>query len=84
MPPPSSLLLFCGRNGDAERNGVQVNGYKQTVNGNGVIHSPLPPDGMYHVSENGLLGENGNGAALAASLSDKVYSLKQLYQLLYF
>lgn len=44
-----------GRNGS-----VTVNGFK---NGNGV-HSPLPPDGMYHVSE--------NGNNLAAALTDKV------------
>ena len=56
-----------------------TNGYKQT-NGNGVIHSPLPPDGMYHVSENGhgLMDHNGSATHLAATLTDKVslYTLK--------
>ena len=63
-------ILNC-RNGDAEGR-VVTNGYKQT-NGNGVIHSPLPPDGMYHVSENGhgLMDHNGSATHLAAPLTDK-------------
>ena len=60
--------------------GSMKNGNGSMHNGNG--HHPLPPDGMYHVSESnghGMNGFNGgmpngmdNGNALAAALTDKV------------
>ena len=60
--------------------GSMKNGNGSMHNGNG--HHPLPPDGMYHVSEgngHGMNGFNGgmpngmdNGNALAAALTDKV------------
>ena len=51
--------------------------------GGGMQHHPLPPDGMYHVSDGNGHGINGgfnghvtngmdNGNALAAALTDKV------------
>ena len=56
---PSSGVLSNGKNG---------NGF----NGNGVV-GPLPPDGMYHVSDiNG--GGNTNIDMIHGSLTDKVNS----------
>ena len=61
-----------------------MNGGMKNGNGNmhGNGHHPLPPDGMYHVSDgngHGMNGFNGgmtngmdNGNALAAALTDKV------------
>ena len=72
---------------DPEMMGRTNPGMKGAIkNGNGNMHGnghhPLPPDGMYHVSDgngHGMNGFNGtmtngmdNGNALAAALTDKV------------
>jgi len=58
------------------------------MHGNG--HHPLPPDGMYHVSDGNGQGMNGfngtmtngmdNGNALAAALTDKLWPENPTYQ----
>ena len=64
---------------DAEKAGhtnglpsVQTNGKNGGLNGNGVV-GPLPPDGMYHVSDINGSG-NTNIDMIHGSLTDKVNS----------
>ena len=71
---------MMGRTNPGMKGGLK-NGVGGNINGNG-HHHPLPPDGMYHVSDgngHGLNGFNGsmsngmdNSNALAAALTDKV------------
>ena len=77
-----SFFLSCSMNAsqgfDAEKAGGHSNGLPSAVNGkngglngNGVV-GPLPPDGMYHVSD--INGGNTNIDMIHGSLTDKVKS----------
>ena len=77
MKQDSKQFFFFHRDSrgfDAEKvtgNGLPTG--KAGLNGNGVV-GPLPPDGMYHVSE--LNGGNTNIDMIHGSLTDKVNSNK--------
>lgn len=67
---------------DAEKAGNGLpNGKNGVLNGNGVV-GPLPPDGMYHVSDMNGHG-NGHGNTnidmIHGSLTDKVNSKSKLF-----
>ena len=68
---------------DAEKAGghsnglpTAVNGKNGGLNGNGVM-GPLPPDGMYHVSD--INGGNTNIDMIHGSLTDKVNNKQQKF-----